>query len=53
MCSLGGISQLALPNQARLERMRGQIPNISVQSKLYLGEDWAKVRDQVELFRLS
>ena len=51
--ALEGISQLALPNQARLERMRGQIPNISVQSKLYLGEDWAKVRDQVELFRLS
>ena len=51
--ALEGISQLALPNQARLERMRGQIPNISVQSKLHLGEDWAKVRDQVELFRLS
>jgi len=51
--ALEGIHQLALPNQARLERMRGQIPNISVQSKLHLGEDWAKVRDQVELFRLS
>lgn len=53
MCSLWRISQLALPNQARLERMRGQIPNVNVQSTLHLGEDWAKVRDQVELFRLS
>jgi beta-N-acetylhexosaminidase len=51
--ALEGISQLALPNQARLERMRGQIPNVNVQSTLHLGEDWAKVRDQVELFRLS
>jgi len=51
--ALEGISQLALPDQARFERMRGQIPNISVQSTLHLGEDWAKVRDQVELFRLS
>ena len=53
MRGFGGINQLALPNQTRLERMRGQIPNVNVQSTLHLGEDWAKVRDQVELFRLS
>ncbi|PZK62090.1 beta-N-acetylhexosaminidase [Staphylococcus aureus] len=51
--ALEGINQLALPNQARLERMRGQIPNVNVQSTLHLGEDWVKVRDQVELFILS
>ena len=37
-------SKLALPNQQRLERMRGKIPNIQVGSTLNLDESWQNAK---------
>ena len=51
--ALEGISDLPLPNQERLERMRGKIPEISVSETLNLGTEWEKVRDTVENFKNS
>ncbi len=50
---LEGIRDLPLPNQARLERMRGKIPEISVGRSAGLGTDWQKVRDSIENFKKS
>ena len=38
--ALDGILDLPLPNQARLERMRGQIPNLQITTQLDLGDAW-------------
>ena len=56
--ALDGIQTLALPNQARLERMRGKIPELdseqakSEQWKIYtqiaLGQTWQTAKDQVQ-----
>lgn len=46
--ALDGIGTLALPNQQRLERMRGKIPNIEVGTTLVLDENWNNVRKAIE-----
>ncbi|TCB53698.1 beta-N-acetylhexosaminidase [Acinetobacter terrestris] len=51
--ALEGIRDLALPNQERLERMRGKIPQIGVDETLELDTEWKKVRDNIENFKNS
>lgn len=51
--ALEGINDLALPNQERLERMRGKIPQLQLSTILELGGEWKKVRDTVEEFKQS
>ncbi|WP_278363919.1 beta-N-acetylhexosaminidase [Acinetobacter schindleri] len=49
--ALEGIVDLPLPNQERLERMRGCIPQIQIDDVLDLGEEWRQVRDEITGFR--
>ncbi|ENW30037.1 beta-N-acetylhexosaminidase [Acinetobacter lwoffii] len=49
--ALEGIVDLPLPNQQRLERMRGNIPNIQIGSELDLGEAWRNIRDEIVAFK--
>ena len=49
--ALEGIVDLPLPNQERLERMRGRIPQIQIDDVLDLGEEWRQVRDEITGFR--
>ena len=49
--ALEGITHLAMPNQQRLERMRGHIPNIKVAQTLDLGQNWAQTRDRILEFK--
>ena len=51
--ALKGIEDFALPHQARLERMRGAIPNIDVTNELDLGAEWQAVKDRIEAFKRS
>ena len=51
--ALTGIENLPLPNQERLERMRGQIPNIQIGEQLDLGEEWQSVKKVIEDFKNS
>ena len=51
--ALDGIEKLALPNQQRLERMRGKIPNIQVDTTLCLDENWQNVKKVIEDFKNS
>ena len=51
--ALDGIQKLALPNQQRLERMRGKIPNIQVGSTLNLDESWQNAKKVIEDFKNS
>ncbi|OTG79340.1 beta-N-acetylhexosaminidase [Acinetobacter sp. ANC 5054] len=49
--ALDGIQNLALPNQERLERMRGKIPQITIGQSLDLGADWLQVRNRIVDFK--
>lgn len=49
--ALEGIVDLPLPNQERLERMRGRIPQIQINDVLDLGKEWRQVRDEITGFR--
>ena len=49
--ALEGIVDLPLPNQQRLERMRGNIPNIQIGDELDLGEEWREIRDEILAFK--
>jgi len=49
--ALEGIVDLPLPNQERLQRMRGRIPQIQIDDVLDLGEEWRQVRDEITGFR--
>ncbi|WP_347453171.1 beta-N-acetylhexosaminidase [Acinetobacter thermotolerans] len=49
--ALEGIVDLPLPNQERLERMRGRIPEIEVGEVLDLGDEWCQVRDEITAFK--
>jgi beta-N-acetylhexosaminidase len=49
--ALEGIVDLPLPNQERLQRMRGRIPQIQIHDVLDLGEEWRQVRDEITGFR--
>lgn len=51
--ALEAIENLPLPNQARLERMRGKIPQISIGNQLDLGSEWQSVKKTIEEFRNS
>ncbi|WP_180074445.1 beta-N-acetylhexosaminidase [Acinetobacter sp. YH12116] len=51
--ALEGIQSLPLPNQARLARMRGQIPEIQIGDVLELGPEWQAVRDRIVRFKDS
>jgi len=49
--ALEGIEDLPLPNQQRLERMRGNIPNIQIGDELDLGEEWREIRNEILAFK--
>lgn len=51
--ALTGIENLPLPNQERLERMRGKIPQIQIGEQLDLGNEWQSVRKVIEEFKNS
>ena len=51
LIALKGIEDLPLPNQARLERMRGQIPELNITQELDLGATWRQVRDRIRAFK--
>lgn len=51
--ALAGIESLPLPNQARLERMRGKIPHITIGEKFNLGHEWQTVKKAIEEFKKS
>ena len=51
--ALDAISDLALPNQNRLERMRGKIPQVNHEHVLNLGNAWEKARDTISAFKAS
>lgn len=51
--ALAGIENLPLPNQARLERMRGKIPQISIGETFDLGNEWQAVKKVIEEFKNS
>ncbi|MCS4298155.1 MULTISPECIES: beta-N-acetylhexosaminidase [Acinetobacter] len=51
--ALAGIENLPLPNQARLERMRGKIPQISIGETFDLGHEWQAVKKVIEGFKNS
>ncbi|RZG74878.1 beta-N-acetylhexosaminidase [Acinetobacter wuhouensis] len=51
--ALSGIENLPMPNQERLERMRGKIPQISIGETLDLGNEWQTVKKVIEDFKNS
>ena len=51
--ALDAITELPLPNQERLERMRGRIPEISIGEQLDLGYEWQAVKKVIEEFKNS
>ncbi|WP_180103481.1 beta-N-acetylhexosaminidase [Acinetobacter sp. YH12134] len=51
--ALEGIQDVPLPNQTRLARMRGQIPEIQIGDVLELGPEWQAVRDRIVRFKDS
>ena len=51
--ALTGIENLPLPNQERLERMRGKIPKIQIGETLDLGTEWQSVKHVIEAFKNS
>ena len=51
--ALEGTQDLPLPNQTRLARMRGQIPEIQIGDVLELGPEWQAVRDRIVRFKDS
>lgn len=51
--ALDSIQDFALPNQQRLERMRGKIPALHLTDNLALGEEWLQVKHRIEEFKNS
>lgn len=51
--ALDSIENFALPDQSRLERMRGKIPDIQITDQLSLGETWQITQNTIESFRDS
>lgn len=51
--ALAAIADLPLPNQARLERMRGKIPTIQIGEQLQLGQEWHAVSKAIAAFKNS
>lgn len=53
LLALDAIKDLALPNQARLSRMRGKIPQGKVIGDLNLGAAWQQTQQRIEAFKQS
>ncbi len=53
LLALAAIENLDLPNQARLERMRGKIPQIQIGAQFDLGDAWQATKQQIEAFKQS
>lgn len=53
LTALAAIEHYPLPNQARLERMRGRIPHIEIGTELDLGDEWQLIRERIVQFRQS
>ena len=51
--ALEGIQDLPFPDQSRLERMRGKIPNITITEQLELGQEWQAAKHAIEQFKQS
>ena len=51
--ALTGIENLPLPNQERLERMRGKIPTTHIGEAFDLGAEWQSVKHTIEAFKNS
>lgn len=51
--ALAAIADLPLPNQVRLQRMRGKIPNIQIGEQLQLGQEWQSVSKAIAAFKNS
>ncbi|TXJ09489.1 MAG: beta-N-acetylhexosaminidase [Acinetobacter sp.] len=51
--ALDGLKDLALPNQTRLEKMRGNIPHIDIQQALDLGQQWQHAKAEIDKFLQS
>lgn len=51
--ALSAIESYPLPNQERLERMRGKIQEIRIGEQLDLGNEWKSVKKVIEDFRQS
>lgn len=49
--ALSAIENLPLPNQARLERMRGQITSIDIGESLDLGTQWQQCVETIQAFK--
>ncbi|MDQ8937096.1 beta-N-acetylhexosaminidase [Acinetobacter rudis] len=49
--ALSAIENFALPNQTRLERMRGKIPKLSIGDTLDLGTEWQQCVDTIQAFK--
>lgn len=49
--ALAGIADFPMPNQQRLERMRGRIPQRSIGAALELGGEWAQTRERILDFK--
>lgn len=48
--ALDGIQNYPMPNQVRLEKMRGKIPNISICAQFDLGKAWTSAKSEIEHF---
>ncbi|MFT4021334.1 MAG: beta-N-acetylhexosaminidase [Acinetobacter sp.] len=49
--ALESIANLPLPNQERLEKMRGQIPAIKIGETLDLGAKWQEIKARIDAFQ--
>lgn len=48
--ALSALDNYKMPNQQRLEKMRGKIPNISISQQLALGDEWQQTQQKVQDF---
>lgn len=48
--ALSALDNYTMPNQQRLEKMRGKIPNISISQQLALGDEWQQTQQKVQDF---
>lgn len=48
LTALAALQDLPLPNQQRLEKMRGRIPDLSIIKELDLGREWQTVRQNLQ-----
>ncbi len=51
--ALAAIENLDLPDQARLERMRGKIPSQQIGAQFDLGDAWQATKQRIEAFKES